>query len=187
MKIAGYLTNDSSGNLSGVPGSTYNYIMAGNGVFLHADNEHLEAMVQIARVKIRGLGPLTPFVVLQHGKIPATIFADSLRQMGLNISRELYLAVVWENGAYSLRVPDQEASGAHVTYLQLPNKVLDLHSHPTFSGRFSGVDNQDEIGFQLYGVIGHVDKLIPEYTFRVGVYGHFYEMRLEDIFDANRR
>ena len=99
-----------------------------------------------------------------NGKIPTTIFADSLRQMGLNMSRELYLAVVWENGAYSLRVPDQEASAAHVTYQQLPNKILDLHSHPTFSGRFSGVDNRDEVGFQLYGVIGHLDRLIPEYS-----------------------
>lgn len=187
MKIAGYLTHETPGNLTGVWGSHYNYITAANGLFISAGNEHLQATVRIARANVRGLAPLEPRIVLLHGKIPAPIFADSLRQMGLSMSRELYLAVVWENGAYSLRVPDQEASGAHVTYQQLPNKVLDLHSHPTFSGRFSGVDNRDEVGFQLYGVIGHVDKLIPEYTFRVGVYGHFYQMALEDIFDVNRR
>ena len=187
MKIAGYLIHDTLGNFSGVRGSHYNYITAANGLFIQAENEHLKATVRIARAKVRGLAALEPRIILQHGKIPAPIFADSIRQMGLTLSRELYLAVVWENGAYGLRVPDQEASGSHVTYQKLPNTVLDLNSHPTFSGKFSSIDNRDEVGVQLYVVIGHVDKLIPEYTFRVGVYGHFYEMALEDIFDTNRR
>lgn len=102
MKIAGYLTHETPGNLTGVEGSHYNYITAGNGLFISARNEHLQATVRIARANVRGLASLEPRVVLQHGKIPAPLFADSIQQMGLNLSRELYLAVVWENGAYGL-------------------------------------------------------------------------------------
>ncbi len=187
MNIAGYLTYDSPGNYTGRRGSHYNYVMAGNGLFIQAENERLRAQPRIAPAAIRGLARMASEVTLLHGRIPAPLFAESLRLMGLSMSRELYLAVVWENGAYSLRTPDQEASGAHVTYQNLPNKVLDLHSHPTMFGRFSAVDDRDEVGFQLYGVIGHLDWLIPEYSFRVGVYGHFQEMALEDIFDVDRR
>jgi hypothetical protein len=54
------------------------------------------------------------------------------------------------------------------------------------SGRFSGIDNQDEVGFQLYGVIGHLDHLIPEYSFRLGIHGHFKPLGIGDVSDGFR-
>jgi len=183
MNIAGYLIHETEGNLTGSRGNHYNYILGGNGVFIAASNDHLQAVVNVAPARIRGLAPVKPLLWLKHGRIPATLFGESLRMMMLSMHREMYLAVVWENGQYALRAPAQEASSAHVTYETLPNKVLDMHSHPTMSGRFSSVDNRDEVGFQLYGVIGHVDQLVPEYTFRVGVYGHFQEIPLEKLFE----
>ena len=161
--------------------------MAGNGLFIAAENDHLQAVVQIAPATVRGLALMAPVVRLKHGKIPAALFSKSLRMMQLSLHRELYLAVVWGDGAYSLRMPDQEASSAHVTYQNLPNKVLDLHSHPTMFGRFSGIDDRDEVGFQIYGVLGHLDWLIPEYSFRVGVYGHFQALPLGAVFEEERR
>ena len=184
MNIAGYLIHQH--RFDGQRGLHYNYVMAGNGLFIQAENPMLQATVCIASAKVRGLAPLVEEVRLAHGKIPGRLLGDALRAMMLSMPRELYVAVVWEDGRYSIRVPAQEAGAAHVTYQQLPNKVLDLHSHPTMSGNFSGIDNRDEVGFQLYGVIGHLDHLIPEYSFRLGVYGHFKPLGIGDVFDGYR-
>ena len=182
MSIAGHLVLHGPDKLEGRKGFHYNYIMAADGLFISAQNQLLEASVCIAPASVRGLTSMSESVQLAHGKIPASLLSEALILMQRSLSREVYVAVVWGDGRYSLRIPEQEASGAHVTYQRIPNTVLDLHSHPTMSGTFSGVDNRDEVGFQLYGVIGRLDHLIPEYSFRVGVYGYFHPMLLENIF-----
>ena len=186
MNIAGYLIHRTPGQFTGQPGSHYDYIMATNGLFIQAENPLLQATICIASAKVRGLAPLQEKVRLAHGKIPGRLLGEAIRLMMLNMSRELYIAVVWDDDHYSNRLPAQEAGAAHVTYRQLPNKVLDLHSHPTMPGNFSGIDNRDEVGFQLYGVIGHLDHLIPEYSFRLGVHGHFKTLGIGDVFDGYR-
>ena len=120
--------------------------------------------------------------MLTNGRIPATLFGQAMRLMELRPSEELYVAIVHRAGAYSLVVPGQDRGGAHVNYHRPANTVLDIHSHPTFAGRFSGTDNRDEVGFQLYGVIGMLQTVSPQYTFRVGVYGHFKELQLQEVF-----
>ena len=186
MNIAGYLIHRTAGQFAGQRGSHYDYIMAANGLFISAENQLIAATARISSAQVRGLAPLQEEVRLAHGKIPGQLFGDAMRSMMLSMSRELYVAVVWEDGHYSIRVPAQEAGAAHVTYQHLPNKVLDLHSHPTMTGHFSGIDNRDEVGFQLYGVIGHLDHLIPEYSFRLGVHGHFKPLLIGDVFDGFR-
>ena len=182
MNIAGYLVHRAPDLVDGEWGLHYNYIMAGNGLWISAENSLLQATINIGRAGIRGLPDLQERVHLAHGLIPASLFSEAYFFMQHSMSREVYAAVVWEDGEYSLRIPDQDASGAHVNYQRPPNTVLDMHSHPTMSGTFSGIDNRDEVGFQLYGVIGHLDHIIPEYSFRAGVYGHFRPMLTEDIF-----
>lgn len=183
MNIAGHLIQTIvAGRFSGEPGSHYDYIMAGNGLFVRAEGALIKATIRLAQARVRGLADMQEKVELTHGRLPADLFGTAMQKMGYNLSEELYLAVVWENGRYELRIPEQQASAGGVTYLNLPNKVLDLHSHPTFAGRFSGIDNRDEVGFQLYGVIGELQTLMPEYSFRVGVYGYFKELTVKEVF-----
>ena len=181
MKIAGYRAHIAPGEYSGEPGTVYNYIMAGNGLFIESESEYLQARIQIAQVRLRGLVDLQERVVLTHGRIPAALFGSALGFMCEDLTKELYVAIVWR-GSYSLDIPPQDTGGAHVKYTRPPATVLDLHSHPTFTARFSGTDNLDEVGFQLYGVTGMLQTLSPQYTFRVGVYGHFKELRLQEVF-----
>ena len=182
MKIAGYRAHMAPGEYSGEPGTIYNYIMAGNGLFIESESEHLQARIQIAQVELRGLADLQERVVLTHGRIPAYLFGSALGFMGEDLTTELYVAVVYD-GRYRLEIPEQDAGGAHVKYTRPRNTILDLHSHPTFAARFSGTDNADEVGFQLYGVVGMIHTLAPQYTFRVGIYGHFKELMLEEVFN----
>ena len=67
MKIAGYRAHMAPGEYSGEPGTVYNYIMAGNGLFIESESEYLQARIQIAQATVRGLADLQERVVLTHG------------------------------------------------------------------------------------------------------------------------
>ena len=80
-------------------------------------------------------------------------------------------------------MPWQSGSSGGVEYEVLPDTVLDIHSHGMMSAFFSSTDNSDEQGLRLYMVMGRLDTLIPELEMRVGVYGYFAPVELDEIFD----
>ena len=180
MRPVGYLVNTEEG-LEGEPGLFYNYITAGNGLFIRAGNPFVEATVLIGDAQVRGCAPLEDKVELPKGKIPKRLYDLALSNLCAEPYRERYLAVVWE-GEYHLRVPHQDGSSYGVEYEPVPHTVLDIHSHATMHAFFSGTDNGDEQGLRLYMVVGKLNSLFPEAKLRVGVYGYFAPIRMEDIF-----
>ena len=52
------------------PTSLYEFVLAGNGVFVRARRCGLEAMIPVSTCEIRGLQPVEPYVRLETGKIP---------------------------------------------------------------------------------------------------------------------
>jgi PRTRC genetic system protein A len=180
MRPVGYLINEEKG-LAGEPGLFYNYILAGNGVFLTARSPLLEATVLIAPAQVRGLLPLEEGVELPQGKIPQRLYDLAISILAAEPCHECYLAVTWK-GEYCLRIPPQEGSAGRVRYEPLPNTVLDIHSHGTMCAFFSGIDDQDEQGLRLYMVVGRLDTLFPEVKMRIGVYGYFVSAQVEEIF-----
>ena len=182
MKPVGYLLNKADG-LEGEPGIFYNYIVAGNGLFVKGASPLLEATVLVAEGTVRGLAPLAEEVHLEHGKISRHLYDLAVMVFAGDPFDEYYLAVVWE-GRYDLRRPVQERSPGGVHYDVVPGTVLDIHSHGGMSAWFSGTDNRDEQGLKLYCVVGRVNTMLPEALFRVGVYGYFCPLEVEDIFDV---
>ena len=180
MRPVGYLLNTERGQ-EGEPGLFYNYILAGNGIFVQARGPLLGATVQIAYAPVKGLRPFKEKVELPMGSIPRYIYNLALSVFFTDRCQERYLAVTWE-GEYRLRVPCQETSTCGVRYERLPSTVLDIHSHGTMRPFFSGTDNQDEQGLRLYMVVGRLDSLIPEVEMRVGVYGYFGPVQFEEVF-----
>lgn len=180
MKRVGYLLNTGEGPV-GEPGLFYDYILAGNGLFIRAQSPVLQAMIIVAPAEVRGLLPLEEKVELRMGRIPGSIYDLALSVLCANRESELYLAVTWE-GEYSLIMPPQLGSTAGVRYEPLPNTVLDIHSHGTMRAFFSGTDDRDEQGLRLYAVVGRLDTLLPEVEARVGVYGYFAAVRVEEVF-----
>jgi PRTRC genetic system protein A len=61
---------------------------------------------------------------------------------------------------------------------------MDIHSHGHMKAWFSGTDNTDEQGLRLYMVVGRLDTLLPEVELRLGVYGYFIPLSVEDVFDV---
>jgi PRTRC genetic system protein A len=180
--VAGYLVNHP-GHLQGERGLAYDYVLAGNGLFIEAEGKLLAARIPVAPGPVRGLADLEPLVVLRYGKIPGRLLELAVNVMLADPGKERYVAVTWEDG-YRIRVPDQEREPGKVEYSVIDNTMLDLHSHCAMRARFSGQDDKDEQGFQLYGVIGRMDRR-PEIALRMGVYGYFYSIEPSDIFEGN--
>lgn len=177
----GYLVNTTEG-LKGDPGLFYDYVMAGNGLFLKAKNAHLAATVCIAEQMVRGLAPLETTVQLIHGKIPLRFLNLALSMFCIKPDIEQYLAITWQGSSYSLNVPSQKQSAASVTYDVIPDTVLGMHSHGVMDAFFSGTDDQDEQGFSLYAVVGDLRGLCPTAELRLGVYGYFMHLDNSEVF-----
>lgn len=180
MRAAGYLVNTDRG-LAGEPGLFYNYVLARNGLFVQTQGPLLKATVCITAAWVRGLLPQEERVDLPMGRIPRYVYDLALSVLSADRRQEHYLAVTWE-GEYRLRVPNQETSTSGVKYERLPSTVLDIHSHGTMRAFFSGTDDRDEQGLRLSMVVGRLDTLMPEIEMRVGVYGYFAPVGIEEVF-----
>jgi len=180
MRPVGYLSN-TEGGLAGEPGLFYNYILAGNGLFIQAKSPLLQATVHIAEARVRGLPPMEGRIDLPGGNIPRYLYSLALSVFLIDRTQERFLAVTWEGG-YRIREPCQKTSDSEVIYERLPSTVLDIHSHGTMSAWFSGTDDKDEQGLRLYMVVGRLDTLIPELEMRVGVYGYFGHVQFKEVF-----
>jgi PRTRC genetic system protein A len=176
----------------GVPcrkGLAFDYLLAGDGVYLVADNDHLGVRVPIADCEIRGLPLVYPSCNLKHGRIPGWIW-DAIvwaAHVGYARGHEVMLTVRFDPSVgYRLIVPSQVAGPAHVTYRPTTDAVLEIHSHGPLAADFSATDSADEQGLRLYGVVGRLGTERPEVALRVGAYGHFLAVAWETVFQGDR-
>ena len=183
FRPAGHLVQRTPGaEPEGEPGTGYDYIMAGNGLFVRARNALLDATVQMATAEIRGLPPLEAGATLAHGPVPMGLLQAALRAMRLAAPSELMAVVVHDPDAgYQLRYPPQSTGATRVEYEALPGGILEIHSHVDGSARFSHTDDQDERGLAIYGVVGRLSSR-PEVSLRLGVYGNFQKLPVSAVF-----
>lgn len=181
MKPVGYILNTANG-LEGETGLFYDYILAGNGLFIRARNNHIGAQICIAPVEVRGLAPLEERVDLLHGIIPRRLLDMALSLCEVAAPQEQYVAITWENNEFRIKAPSQERTGAKIKYSTLENVVLDIHSHGRMRAFFSGEDDKDDQGLGLHAVIGHVESE-PEALLRVSVYGYFAPVDQATVFE----
>jgi hypothetical protein len=180
-KPVGYLINSLTVN-EGEPGVFYDYILAGGGVYLKAQNKFLTATVCIAPCEIRGLALLKEDIQLVHGKIPLNCLNLALSVLITKPDIEQYLAITWD-GSYSLKAPSQQATAASVTYETLPDTVLEIHSHTGgVPAHFSPIDDHDEQGFCIYAVVADMGNLFPTVELRLGIYGYFLTLSQSEVF-----
>jgi len=181
MRTAGYLVN-LPGGISGEKGQFFDYVLAADGIYVRSETPLLRATIRIAEAQIRGLDTLAEKVELVHGKIPSWMGRFALNVLRTMPYEEAYLAIIWDNG-YHLRTPHQEKCKSSVSYVPIPNKLVDIHSHGTMKAFFSEVDDQDEQGMALYIVVGEMRKPTAAALARVGIYGYFRMIDWEDVFE----
>ena len=125
------------------------YITASNGVFVRAKRPGLEAMLPVClnvNSSIRGLIPLTPYVRLDAGPIPADIISQAVFRMAAAAPREILTWVVLED-EYRLVVPEQSVTDSRCKpvdpfHPQGQSALLDFHSHGFHPPFFSTIDNR---------------------------------------------
>jgi PRTRC genetic system protein A len=169
-------------------GLAFDYLLAGDGVYLATGNDDLDVRVPLAGCNVRGLLPVYPACNLKHGRIPQWIW-DAIvwaAHVGYISGREVLLAVTFDpNIGYRLTVPPQVAGPERVVYRPPTAAVLEVHSHGPHPAVFSSTDNADEQGLRLYGVIGRLDSRRPEIALRIGAYGHFLAVPWATVFDGS--
>ena len=170
-------------------GLAYDYVLAGDGLYLVAENRHLDVRVPVASTDVRGLPPIYPAFTLRTGRLPQEIWeqvVEEARTLGRS-GHEVLLAVTYEeNTGYRLARPEQLVGPLEVVYQPLSAVVLEIHSHHRYAARFSNVDDADEQRLCVYGVLGRLDGDRPEAALRVGAYGYFLPVPWEAVFAGDR-
>ena len=177
----GYLVNHPGG-LAGVQGIGYDYVLGSGGVYVQSRSAHLTARVLVAPGPVRGLAPVAEKLQLTHGPIPAQLFELGLGWFQDAPDTERLFAVRWDGEAYRLVVPPQAGTASSLAYRPPAGMVAEFHSHGGSRAFFSATDDRDEQGFRVYGVVGRLDALRPEFRLRVGVYGHFAPLEWSQVF-----
>ncbi len=167
-------------------GLAYDYVVAGDGLYVVADNRYLAARVPVARAVVRGLPPLYPSLTLHDGRLPQELWDQMVAIACARPEREVLLAVRREPPGYQLLRPAQLAGPTSVVYRPPRAALLQVHSHGAYPAHFSLTDDADERGFGLYGVVGRLGSERPEFALRVGVYGYFLPVPWEAVFAGDR-
>jgi PRTRC genetic system protein A len=164
----------------------YIYVMAGNGLFKFAENQQIRAVIPVASAEVAGLPALSVSVQPKFGRVPETILDRILsdaRQQASDGPREAMYHISLKGDRIRVFRPPQLAGNANVNYAGGGDAAIfcDLHSHCRMNPYFSPTDNEDELGFRFYSVIGSIHDT-PEIRVRVGVYGDFYPVPATALF-----
>ena len=172
----------------------YEYILAGNGLFVRAQRRELSVLLPVASFDARGLVALEAHVELRVPRVPESVLLSCLEQArrardyhGFLIESLFHLWVD-EMSHWHMEMPQQMQKAASVRPLDdspsssYTRALLELHSHAELEPQFSSADDDDEMGFRLYAVLGHIAKL-PKLKVRVGLYGYRWGIPGREIFD----
>ncbi|HFE67599.1 MAG TPA: hypothetical protein ENJ93_10085 [Chloroflexi bacterium] len=178
----------------------YQYILAGNGVFIRAETHFFEALLSIAPCTVRGLASLRQHFRLKVPRIPArlldTILADARHARRQNSDRannglpddgldEVLYQFHHHGQMVQVKKPPQRATAVSVTAVGSADAavICDLHSHGNMPAFWSSTDDADEQSARLFAVIGKLDSE-PEIRLRVGVYGYWMALPITAVFTS---
>lgn len=185
--LVGYVLNRESDVYYEPRGAMFDYLLAGDGLYLVAQREEMTVAFPVARAEIRGLRPSGSLFDFDLPRVPASLVGRIL-QISRHYAEDSKESLFWlrhselnpyDNG-WLLEEPAQTRSAASCRPLEGQEElyervIIEIHSHHSMPARFSGTDDKDETGFRLYGVIGNLPEE-PEIRLRVGVYGYFWEI-----------
>jgi len=158
----------------------YQYIMAGNGIFVQADNPLRRVVVQIVRTQIKGLPALQQQFMLKHHRLNGRTLPVIIEHARQRLDIEVVYHVTADLRIHAIATGTKSA----VEFENVPDEgvILEAHSHNTMPAGFSSVDNKYEQRFRFYMVVGNLHGR-PQVAFRLGVYGYHIPLPLSVLFD----
>lgn len=153
-------------------------LVAANGVFLQAKTTWLDCMIHLADMTLMPpYGAVTPYVRCAFGEIPSGLLRDFVAWARAAMPDEIAAALVYSASSGALRMARCEpvSQSSHGIRYRMPRLAadecvaVDLHSHGTAAAFFSATDDADDLGLNIAGVFGHLDRPVPSARFRLVV------------------
>ena len=174
-------------------GCLYQYVWASNGIFIYSENSDFRVLAPIKMwdekeksSQVRGLTPLFPYIHLNHSKVGTDVLMSLLTLSFYALPNEFLQYVYPHSSSWKVFVPDQKTSlvscKARGTFAYCP---IEMHSHNMMDAFFSTTDDAEETGLRIYAVVGHVNRPVVDIRVRVGIYGHFWTIPYEWIFESH--
>jgi len=168
-------------------GAMFDYVLAADGLYLHAKREELEICLQVAPAEVRGLDNCFEKFAFGLPKVPSNLVKEIL-YISTSYAQDSKERLFWlehsphnpYDDGWSICHPLQMSSAASCRPIKGQDEayrraLIVIHSHHSMPARFSGMDDRDETGFRLYGVIGKLTKK-SEIRLRVGCHGYSWEI-----------
>jgi PRTRC genetic system protein A len=167
------------------PKRLYEYVIAGNGVFLRARKRFGEVLMPISEpCELVGLQTVMPYLRLPYPRIGPDIVEHMLRRSleqttdGEHFQEILFYILQKEEG-WEVIEPEQEQEPGRVeardkTLAARLGIFVEVHSHHRMDAFFSDKDDSDERWTGIYGVIGRITTQ-PELRVRVVVDSYTWE------------
>jgi hypothetical protein len=165
-----------------IDAALFEYLLAGNGVFVRAKRREFAVSLPLTVQKIFGLPNVLLGISWAKPQIASSIWQGILlhaqrKNTSTNFKEEVYL-IYWDTilSEWRWRAAGREHGWAStVADDRLPEYAdccIELHTHPPGALHFSGADDHDELGkFRIFAILIDVhDK--PKIRFRCGVYEH---------------
>jgi hypothetical protein len=173
------------------------YVVAKNGLFELRDTEIF--MVSAKPVEVKGMEvALAEGIIMKTPKIPLQMYYTALKFLRAIYGRDGTEATIhwfWdrEKEEYFLWVPKQVNAGAASDYERDKDEeftamcnqyvwVMTAHSHPTFAGSFSSIDDADEKDTRLFMVVGKIMDEKQDIAIRTMVNGKPVNLKFYDVF-----
>ena len=178
-----------------IEAALYEYVMAGNGIFIRGTRREFQAQFCVQPCIVRGLLELELSLELNTPRVPREMITEMLRRARAARDEKgrpceiVFHLVFTDAGVWQCHVPDQNQSPVRAkpsddsptsTYAQA---CIEVHSHVDMHARFSSTDDQDEMGFRIYGVLGCISTT-PVLRVRVGLYGYRHDIPANWVFDV---
>jgi hypothetical protein len=177
-----------------IQAALYEYILAGNGIFIRGARREFQAQFCIEPCEIRGLANLEASLQLNAPHVPREIVAEMIQRARMARDADgrsceiVFHLELDEAGTWQCNVPSQTQSPMRAR----PNDdspsssyaraCVEVHSHVDMHARFSSLDDQDEIGFRVYAILGCISTRAVMRV-RVGMYGYRCDIPASWAFD----
>ncbi|MEW5721222.1 MAG: hypothetical protein AB1817_21530, partial [Chloroflexota bacterium] len=177
-----------------IQAALYEYILAGNGIFIRGTRREFQAQFCIVPCEIRGLADFESLLRLNAPRVSREIVTEMLRRARaardadgrpceIVFHLELDEARVWHclvpsqaQGPARAKPADDSPSSSYA------RACIEVHSHVDMHARFSSLDNQDEVGFRVYAILGCISTRAVMRV-RVGMYGYRCDIPADWVFD----
>ena len=178
-----------------ITAAEYEYLWAGNGVFIRSASRFWEAHIQVASFETPGLLPAESGFKWLEKRLDEgflqTVYTEARQACGPDLSNPVEVLYRIKKNyltrRYELVKPQQVGSAGLVSSTDVGDEqtMIEIHSHHLMETYWSQTDDNDHQGKRIYGVIGNFGEKKPKMRLRLSIHGHRIDIPITDLFESN--